>query len=1157
VRSLRPITIPFANGASGQADSKLLPNGLFESVVNARFRRDGALRPRRGYEVVSDPDTLVSPRDLYSFGDSVYALAGSSTTATDLYVKVAEDGDVWRPLSDPAEFGFGQLSGVEDLLATDDCDQIPFDVHTAVASAGGVTYVGLSYRVASGGQGRHRVVIANADTRAIVYDETFLPDTGVVFSGLVAMPASGTSAVFGHAMVQTNAVYRAITISQDGAVTVGAPVTLATNFFTGFTMRVWGDGTHLFLVWRRTSGQAIRFQRFDADGDAVGSAIELLTDTSDHWAFAHNADSSRFALAVQASATNVRLVTFSTTTVLDGPDNITVATMNTNRQSFALYFSSSTNVALLTTEDADPGAIHVTVRNSTLGEAASFSFHGFDCTGYPVVDRTAGRVYLPCAHRAWRTSVAQETFAAIGANAVLSFDPVDGSLPRVELYSDVPLAGDAVGRNPAHNATAFVGGKLYWAALRAVSPITIAATVRRADARVFSRRPAAQLGNLLYFAGGSAMATEGQRLVEVGMPPPLLVSATQGTTGSLTQGGTYKYRAHWEWRDRLGNLHVSPVSDEFEVELTGTNDSVAFEVGAPPTLRAYPPGAPMGDVRLKLFRTETAVSEENTPAVATGGPVNVALTNGTGLGLDAIENLAAVPFGGGALTVTVDGGSPVTIDFPSGVIGLVEVVDTLNTALSGVATVTVQNGNRLVFTTTSEGSSSAIEFGGGTRLRQLLGLVGVSAEGTTTTTSEPGELFYLTATDSLGDDSAEYGETFTISDTTSDADLIERETIYTTGDRGAVSGLLDSAIPAASDFAAATRDRVALASTSGLVQVSQRLFPNEAVMFVEPGLVGPVGFAYQARIEEEITGLAALDDSLVIGTRDAIYVMGGEGPNYVGAGEFTVPLRLPGETGLYDWRSMVESSEGLWFQGQADKLYLLPRGGGVPALVRDVPAQSRITINAAVASGTEPSGVDDEFGPCVTFFGEGFAIDAQSTGLVRDIARGLWITDDYGDVIGTPTAAVAHRGVVYLTNGTTVYRERSDGVCEDAGEAFAAQVTTGVMHPFGPNGWGRVGRIVVLCSGGPAADGAVLEVEQSFDDGETWTSIAEHTFTSDAETGGETQIEIAPAEQRCSSLKLRFTITPAATGYGIDIHGFTLWVKPSSGPVRLDSTVRY
>src|SRR5690606_24858342 len=53
-----------------------------------------------------------------------------------------------------------------------------------------------------------------------------------------------------------------------------------------------------------------------------------------------------------------------------------------------------------------------------------------------------------------------------------------------------------------------------------------------------------------------------------------------------------------------------------------------------------------------------------------------------------------------------------------------------------------------------------------------------------------------------------------------------------------------------------------------------------------------------------------------------------------GIGDIGAPRKLPSEVGIYGgrlaWRSVVEISAGLLFQGLRDQIYLLPRGGVTP-----------------------------------------------------------------------------------------------------------------------------------------------------------------------------------------------------------------------------------
>ena len=334
----------------------------------------------------------------------------------------------------------------------------------------------------------------------------------------------------------------------------------------------------------------------------------------------------------------------------------------------------------------------------------------------------------------------------------------------------------------------------------------------------------------------------------------------------------------------------------------------------------------------------------------------------------------------------------------------------------------------------------------------------------------------------------------------------------------------------------ATRDRLWLANSNELVQVSQRAFPNEAIAFVETNLVGPVGFAYQARVSGRITGIAALDERVIIGTRDRLYITGGDGPNYVGQGEFEVPIELPSEVGFYDFRSLALSSEGLWFQGDVDKLYLMPRGGGVPVWAGE-PVHTRLggfISGAAVTEGETPR--------------VAFGIGDAARAMVRDVTSKQWF--EYALPATPARSFIEHRGKFYFVDGSgTVWAPTG---FSDNGAVIPLQVEFGDFAPFGPNGQGRLRMVQLL---GEFKSAATVTLEISYDGGVTFPYSQSLSVTG-LSTDAPVRLQWYPAIQRGDRFTFRVTMTPTTATQGVVLNALTLGVVPSRGETKLAAAVR-
>ena len=403
----------------------------------------------------------------------------------------------------------------------------------------------------------------------------------------------------------------------------------------------------------------------------------------------------------------------------------------------------------------------------------------------------------------------------------------------------------------------------------------------------------------------------------------------------------------------------------------------------------------------------------------------------------------------------------------------------------------------------------------------------------------PGELFYLVATATVSSSDDEVS----IVDTLPDSSIVDNRRLYTEGEFGSVSGVLEISPASASSYVAAARDRLVTASGSD-VQYSHILIPAEPVAFSNPGVSGPPALVFLDSIEGQATAVVSLDDSIIFATSDSLYVVNVTGgPNLAGVGEFPSPARLPSAVGVYDWRSVVENGEGLWFLGDQDKLYALPRGQAAPQYVGGA-------VEDLFAAGTVVGAARDLTDGVLAWAVAGSSEDAL---VVRDETHGTWSADV---LPFEPKALVAHDGRMFAvaSDGAVWERSASYGDGTSGATAVALVAETGDVQAFGPLGsWGRLAAFEVQ---GVFRTAAALLLEVSYDQGLNWTSLGTHTVT--GLTAGEVfQRQWYPATQRGGKFRLRVTMTPSATtAAGCELNGVTMYHTVRSGPTRLPSAKR-
>ncbi len=116
--------------------------------------------------------------------------------------------------------------------------------------------------------------------------------------------------------------------------------------------------------------------------------------------------------------------------------------------------------------------------------------------------------------------------------------------------------------------------------------------------------------------------------------------------------------------------------------------------------------------------------------------------------------------------------------------------------------------------------------------------------------TEPGELFYLTRVE---ENLSSTNDVVTMTDTTSDASLLDEARLYTEGDTGATSGRLSNAIPRPASYLAPTRDRLVLGGPDPEYQISQLTLAAEPVLFTDPGVDGPIALSYFDQADADVT----------------------------------------------------------------------------------------------------------------------------------------------------------------------------------------------------------------------------------------------------------------------------------------------------------------
>lgn len=379
----------------------------------------------------------------------------------------------------------------------------------------------------------------------------------------------------------------------------------------------------------------------------------------------------------------------------------------------------------------------------------------------------------------------------------------------------------------------------------------------------------------------------------------------------------------------------------------------------------------------------------------------------------------------------------------------------------------------------------------------------------------------------------------TLQDTTSDTNLQIRPIIYIQSQKPVVN-----VAPPACRFLAAGRDRIIYGGLQDpyLVVFSQLPFPNEPMENTDFSSE----FAYQVRLPEKVTGVSGFGDSYVAFTDEGIYEIPGEGPQRNGTGEFFLPRAIYSDGGCIDWRSIVDTAGGLFFQMAADKLYRIKPSGEIDFVgrrVRDTLLTYPVVRAAALCTETQRVAfavVDNDTTPT----GGGI--------LVYDLVQDAWSFDN----VGVITGLCEFDGLIAYVQGGLVYLEQSAaGV--GSGALPSLSIRTGSFRLFPASGQGTICKVTLQ---GTYLGDSTIEGFISYDDGKTWTSMGTQAATAAnlfnpvtgnaMSSGDPVTIVFTPNRREVDRFALRFDCTNGTNTGGTRLHMLSLEVEANEFTTR-------
>lgn len=362
-----------------------------------------------------------------------------------------------------------------------------------------------------------------------------------------------------------------------------------------------------------------------------------------------------------------------------------------------------------------------------------------------------------------------------------------------------------------------------------------------------------------------------------------------------------------------------------------------------------------------------------------------------------------------------------------------------------------------------------------------------------------------------------------------------------------VGGVLDSQIPSALHWITSHAGRIV-----GIGDDRRTLWFSSEIV----GATDAPTFNDQLTMscEQEITGLASLDDKLIVFSEQRVWVLYGHGPNATGAGsDWTQLTAIPAPGGCVDPRSVVSTPIGVFFQSR-EGMQILGRDLQLAPIGRDV--QATLAAYPCIASATHVQGQSAVYWECQDVTG------TAGIGLVYEYVQPTWSVDKRWD--GTTIQPASAGGAlwagsyVYLS-GAGVLAE-SAGTSLDVGEWVTMAIETHWMSAQGPLAFQRARSIQLLTD---AVTNHGIKLSLGFDFKATFAQS--YTWSDAALSDGQSRVAMRVGSQnganpRCRAIKLRVEdVQPAAaisTGAGAAWSGFAVEVLPLTGTSRLGAGKR-
>lgn len=382
-------------------------------------------------------------------------------------------------------------------------------------------------------------------------------------------------------------------------------------------------------------------------------------------------------------------------------------------------------------------------------------------------------------------------------------------------------------------------------------------------------------------------------------------------------------------------------------------------------------------------------------------------------------------------------------------------------------------------------------------------------------------------------------QTVELTDTMSDAVLSTKEQLYTTG------GVVDNVLPPSAKIVHFHKRAIFLAGTDDdSIWISKEVIAGESPSFNDTLVIS----AFEGG---RVSGLATINDALVIFKESGIWIVSGDPPNDLGQSNLSSPQKLQVDVGCTDVKSIGSTKDGIFFNSGKSGIYLLTRDLDVVPVGKNI--EDNVNENTTFAGSVNVPGQNAiKLFQYNSYQNNSFNYDYYHS---RTTGSPTWSIDNFTDGY-VVAATIWNNNVVYLTSSGKLYRENSSTYLDTnfSGSTTFIPMTfeTSFEKVVGLNGYHRIWRVNVV---GGLSSNHGLTMTLTSDQGtesKTW-AYNEINLGNTVE-----QLQIHCQNQKVSFMKVRIQDSdPGAsfrgTGKGFILKGISAEFGVKQGQSKLRS----